>query len=363
VDVGIVGLPNVGKSTLFNALTNAGVDAANYPFCTVEPNTGIVPVPDSRLDILNGYHKRPEAHPAVLKVVDIAGLVRGASKGEGLGNRFLAHIREVDAILHIVRCFEDDDVAHVDGSLDAIRDIETVETELLIADLATAETALEKARAKAKRSDKEAAARVKVLEPCMEALSEGRPVRTVEFADADDRRELKGLGLLTAKRVLYVANVGEDAQSGDTPMAQAVAQYANSHGGKVVYVSAEIESELAELEPEDRAEMLADMGLEQSALQAVAKAGYELLGLHSFFTVGDKEVRAWTVPVGATAPQAAGVIHTDFEKGFIRAEVYRVGDLQTYGSEAGIRAAGKLGMQGKEYIVQDGDVCFFHFSS
>jgi hypothetical protein len=361
LEVGIVGLPNVGKSTLFNALTAAGALAANYPFATIEPNVGVVSVPDARLATLNKYQQTEKVVPAQLRVVDIAGIVRGASTGEGLGNKFLSHIREVDAILQVVRCFENPDITHVEGTIDPIRDIDTIDTELMLADLETVAASLDKAARVARSGDKEAAARVEVLGKAKVALEAGKPVRTLEFAP-EERKALKSLGLITAKKVLYVANVQEDDVHGEGRLVQVVRDRAKAEGGAVVPVCGKLESELAELAEADRGELLASMGLTEPALATLARESYRLLGLQSFFTTGPKEIRAWTVPVGATAPQAAGVIHTDFERGFIRAEIYTLADLEQYKSEAAIKSAGKMRAEGRSYVMQDGDVCHFLFN-
>lgn len=362
MEAGIVGLPNVGKSTLFNALTSTqGAQAANYPFCTIEPNEGIVSVPDDRLDKITEYIKPKKVIPAYLKLVDIAGIVKGASEGQGLGNKFLSHIRQVDAILQVVRCFEDDDVTHVAGKVDPVSDVETIETELMLADIQTLENALPKAERSAKSGDKEAKLRVAAIKACQEHLASDQPLRKLELPEAE-AKEIASYGLMTAKPILYIANVDEDDLHGEGEAASAIRAFAEKVGAHVVPVCAKLEAELAELEEPDRSEMLAEVGLQEPALASVAREAYRTLGLQSYFTAGEKEVRAWTVPVGATAPEGAGVIHSDFERGFIRCEVYTLPDLEEYKSEKEIRQAGKLRTEGKSYVLEDGDICHFLFN-
>ncbi|WP_455202107.1 redox-regulated ATPase YchF [Kaarinaea lacus] len=357
---GIVGLPNVGKSTLFNALTKAGIQAENYPFCTIEPNVGVVPVPDPRLDKLADIVKPQRVLPTTIEFVDIAGLVEGASKGEGLGNQFLANIRETDAIAHVVRCFENDDVVHVSGKVDPIRDIEVINTELGLADLDSTEKNIAKTSKIVKSGDKEAKAKMAVLEKIRDHLDSGKPVRSLDLSD-DDKQLVRDLFLLTSKPTVYIANVAEDGFE-NNPYLDKVIDLAASEGAEVVAVCASIESELVELEEDERDEFLQEIGLDEPGLNRVIRAGYKLLGLLTYFTAGVKEVRAWTVPVGSTAPQSAGVIHTDFEKGFIRAEVVSYDDFVECNGEQGAKEAGKWRLEGKDYITQDGDVMHFRFN-
>ncbi len=356
-----MGLPNVGKSTLFNALTAAGAAAANYPFCTIEPNVGVVPVPDARLQRIHGVIQSKQILPAAVEIVDIAGLVRGASKGEGLGNQFLGHIRAVDAILHVVRCFEDADVVHVDGGPNPDRDIDTIETELILADIDGVAKRIDRFKKASKSGDKESLFHLGVAERLFAQLDSGKPARAGEWTE-DERKSVRDAQLITAKPVLYVCNVDENGLGGDNAFITTVRARAAREGARVVVLCAKIEAEVAELPEEDRASFLADLGIAEPGLAALARETYHLLGLQTYFTAGPKEIRAWTIPVGARAPQAAGVIHSDFERGFIRAEVYTVADLTAAGSEAALKAQGKMRVEGKEYVVQDGDVMHFRFN-
>ena len=357
---GIVGLPNVGKSTLFNALTCAGIDAENYPFCTIDPNVGIVEVPDPRVDKLAAIVNPQKIIQTTMEFVDIAGLVAGASKGEGLGNQFLSHIRETNAIAHVVRCFVDENVIHVDGKINPVSDIETINTELALADLESVQNSITRLNKKARSGDKESKAQMEFLETMEAWLGEGSPVRAMDLND-DQKEILKSYHLITAKPMFYVANIAEDGAE-NNPLLDQLTEFANAEGASVVSVCASIESEIADLDDEDKQEFLDDLGLEEPGLNRIIRAGYSLLNLQTYFTAGVKEIRAWTVKVGATAPQAAGVIHTDFERGFIRAELIAYDDFITCNGENGAKEAGKWRLEGKEYIVQDGDVIHFRFN-
>lgn len=356
----IVGLPNVGKSTLFNALTKAGIAAENYPFCTIDPNVGVVPLPDSRLDALAAIVKPQRVLPTTMQFVDIAGLVAGASKGEGLGNKFLANIRETDAIAQVVRCFDSDDVVHVAGRVDPIGDVEVINTELALADLDSVEKGLAKAERQAKTGDKKMLVRKALLQRLRDRLDQGEPVRRMDLSE-EEWLEIRDLFLLTVKPVLYIANVAEDGFE-NNPHVEALRELAREEGAEVVSVCAAIEAEIVELDEAERAEFLTELGLAEPGLDRVVRAGYKLLGLETYFTAGEKEVRAWTIPQSATAPQAAGVIHTDFERGFIRAEVIGYDDFIACKGEQGAREAGKQRSEGKDYIVKDGDVIHFRFN-
>ena len=362
--LGIVGLPNVGKSTLFNSLTKAGAESANYPFCTIDPNVGVVTVPDERLNLLGDFYKSKKVTPAVIEFVDIAGLVKGASKGEGLGNQFLANIREVDAIVHVVRCFEDSNVVHVDGSIDPLRDIETINLELVFSDLEILERRIAKVT-KTARMDKEAAKELAFLEKVKAHLEEGQLAITLETENEDEDAWLATYNLLTAKPVIYAANVAEDDIADDganNQYVQAVREYAAKQNSEVFVICAQIEEEISELDEDERKMFLEDLGLTESGLEKLVRASYHLLGLMSFLTAGEDETRAWTIKIGTKAPQAAGKIHTDFERGFIKAEVVNYQDLLDCGSYAGAREKGLVRMEGKEYVVQEGDVILFRFN-
>ena len=360
IKCGIVGLPNVGKSTLFNALTRAQIAAENYPFCTIDPNVGVVGVPDPRLDALAAIAKPEKVLPTAIEFVDIAGLVAGASQGEGLGNQFLAHIRETDAISHVVRCFEDDDIIHVAGGVNPIADIDVIDTELGLADLQSVEKAVDRAAKLVKSGDKEALRRRDLLQRLREHLNNGNPARSMQMSD-DERKELRDLHLITLKPVMYVANVNESGFT-NNPHLDAVRARAATEGAGVVAICAAIEAEIGQLEDAERIDFLKDLGLEEPGLNRVIRGAYQLLGLQTYFTVGPKEVRAWTVKAGSTAPQAAAVIHTDFERGFIRAEVIAFDDYIACKGEAGAKEAGKLRLEGKEYLVREGDLMHFRFN-
>ncbi len=358
---GIVGLPNVGKSTIFNAITSAGAESANYPFCTIEPNVGVVSVPDPRLDQLTQIVRPQKVVPTTMEFVDIAGLVKGASRGEGLGNQFLGHIRQVDAIAHIVRCFEDENVVHVDGSIDPLRDVEVIQTELNLSDLESVEKRIARSEKQARSGDKKLQAELEVLKKLQAHLNDMKPARSAQLSE-DEARIMGELHLITAKPVLYVANVAEDDLEGAHPFVERLRGHAESEGAQMVLICGKIEAEIAELPQEEKEDFLREMGLAQAGLDRMITAGYRLLGLLTYFTAGVKEVRAWTVPHGTRAPGAAGVIHSDFERGFIRAEVISFDDFVASGGESGAKERGLLRLEGKEYIVKDGDVMHFRFN-
>ncbi|TYP56157.1 redox-regulated ATPase YchF [Thermosediminibacter litoriperuensis] len=363
MEIGIVGLPNVGKSTLFNAITKAGAECANYPFCTIEPNVGVVAVPDGRLDVLAKLENPQKVTPATIRFVDIAGLVRGASRGEGLGNKFLSHIREVDAIAHVVRCFEDPNVVHVDGSVDPIRDIETINLELIFADLETLGRRIERVSKQAKSGEKQYLEELSVLERLKESLEKNLPARAVDLTE-EEQKIVRQLCLLTSKPVLYVANISEDdlIAGGENELVKRVKEYAEKEGSQVISICARVEAELSDLADPEKVELLSAYGLDEPGLNRVIRAGYRLLGLITFFTAGPKEVRAWTIREGTKAPQAAGRIHSDFERGFIRAEVISYDDLMACGSQQAAKERGLVRLEGKDYVVRDGDVILFRFN-